>query len=87
MFLLLSTIQSDAYTQQYIVEEVNFTSHEAKLAGTIVAPKDKQVHVAVVFVHGSGKQTRIIYLAQRFASDGIAALVYDKPGVGKSGGV
>jgi pimeloyl-ACP methyl ester carboxylesterase len=38
-------------------------------------------------VHGSGKQSRNLGLAQQFAAAGIAALVYDKRGVGKSGGV
>jgi pimeloyl-ACP methyl ester carboxylesterase len=37
-------------------------------------------------VHGSGKQTRNVSLANYFASKGIAALVYDKRGVGRSGG-
>jgi pimeloyl-ACP methyl ester carboxylesterase len=40
----------------------------------------------VVFIHGSGKQTRNLAWATRFAEAGIAALVYDKRGAGKSGG-
>ena len=44
------------------------------------------MHAAVVFIHGSGKQTRNIGWAERFAKEGIVALVYDKRGAGKSGG-
>ena len=66
-------------------EEVEFVSHGAKLSGSIVFPAG-EIHAAVVFIHGSGKQTRNLHLAERFAQEGIAALVYDKRGVGKSGG-
>jgi pimeloyl-ACP methyl ester carboxylesterase len=66
-------------------EVVSFESHGAKLAGTIVWPAG-EIRAAVVFVHGSGKQTRSLHWGERFARDGIAALVYDKRGVGQSGG-
>ena len=68
------------------VEEVEFASHGATLRGSIVVPADQPIHAAVVFIHGSGKQARNLELAKRFASEGIAALVYDKRGAGKSGG-
>jgi pimeloyl-ACP methyl ester carboxylesterase len=67
-------------------EEVVFVSHGASLSGSIVIPGKQPIHAALVFIHGSGKQTRNVDLAQRLASEGIAALVYDKRGVGKSGG-
>jgi pimeloyl-ACP methyl ester carboxylesterase len=66
-------------------EEVEFVSHGVTLSGSIVLP-DGDIHAAVVFIHGSGKQTRNLAWAERFARDGIAALVYDKRGAGKSGG-
>jgi pimeloyl-ACP methyl ester carboxylesterase len=68
------------------VEEMAFVSHGARLSGSIVFPDDLKPHSAVVFIHGSGEQTRNLTLAKRFAAAGIAALVYDKRGVGKSGG-
>ena len=68
------------------VEEVEFASQGVTLAGSIVFPVDQPTHAAVVFIHGSGKQTRNIGLAERFAKEGIATLVYDKRGAGKSGG-
>src|SRR5690606_15115557 len=55
-------------------------------SGTLVFPSEGNAHAAFVFIHGSGPQTRDVSLAQRFASEGIAAFVYDKRGVGRSGG-
>ena len=69
------------------VEEVTFESAGATLSGSIVFPENQRAHAAVVFIHGSGKQTRDLQLAERFAREGIVALVYDKRGAGKSGGV
>ena len=44
---------------------------------------------AVVFVHGAGRNTRKQHreIGKHFASNGIAALIYDKRGTGESGGV
>jgi uncharacterized protein len=67
--------------------EVRFVSHGAELAGTVVFPRGRETVAAVVYVAGSGMQPRDAALARRFASEGIAALTYDKRGVGKSGGV
>lgn len=68
------------------VEEITFSSHSTKLAGSLVLPKDRAVTAAVVFVHGSGRQTRSMLWARRFAAEGIAAFVYDKRGAGASEG-
>jgi uncharacterized protein len=70
----------------YKTEEIEFISHGDRLSGSIVFPVDKKAHSAVVFVHGSGPQTRNMTWAESFAREGIAALVYDKRGAGKSGG-
>lgn len=67
-------------------EDVMFSSGNAKLAGSFVIPASGEVRAGVIFVHGSGEQRRPIRIAQRFARDGIAAFVYDKRGVGESGG-
>lgn len=72
--------------ESHRVEEVEFTSHGDRLSGSIVFPVDREIHSAVVFVHGSGKQTRNMQWAEGFAREGVAALVYDKRGVGRSGG-
>lgn len=68
------------------LEAVQYISHGAKLAGTIAYPSAEPARAAVVFIHGSGKQTRNLAWARRFAQAGIAALVYDKRGAGQSGG-
>ncbi len=76
---------SVAYGNDTPSHDINFISQDTQLAGSILLPKG-DVHAAVVFVHGSGPQTRPLHWAQRFAAEGIAALVYDKRGVGASGG-
>lgn len=81
---ILNSIQ--VYGESYKIEEVEFTSHQDRLSGSIVFPENEEIHSAVVFVHGSGEQKRNMHWAKRFASEGIAALVYDKRGVGRSGG-
>lgn len=86
IFLALILFNNLAYSQDYTIEEVEFISHENSRSGAIVFPKSGKIHSAVVFVHGSGEQTRNMHWAERFASEGIAALVYDKRGVGRSGG-
>lgn len=82
--LLLVTSGTKADTD--LVEQIEFLSKGTKISGTLVLPKDRKIQASVVFVHGSGKQTGNVYLAKGFANKGIAALVYDKRGVGKSGG-
>lgn len=83
LFSVLFSMQSVGQTLR--TEEIEFVSHGATLSGSIVFPAG-DIHAAVVFIHGSGKQERNLVWAERFAKDGIAALVYDKRGAGKSGG-
>jgi len=66
------------------MRDVQFRSGGIVLSGTLVVPSS--LVAAVVFVHGSGKETRNVGIAQALARDGIATLTYDKRGVGKSGG-
>ncbi|HEU5135887.1 MAG TPA: alpha/beta hydrolase [Steroidobacteraceae bacterium] len=86
LFLLSFLVGAPSFGGNPRVEEVEFVSHGAKLAGSAVFPDGQPIHAAVVFIHGSGEQSRDLKLAERFAREGIAALVYDKRGVGKSGG-
>lgn len=67
-------------------EAVRFTSGKIELAGTLVRPEGSKPHPAVVLFHGSGPQRRDIFTARWFARQGIAALAYDKRGVGESSG-
>jgi uncharacterized protein len=73
----------------YRREDITFRSGEAVLSGTLLVPRTPGLHPGVVFVHGSGAESRwgtSLFLADRFARAGIAALVFDKRGVGKSTG-
>ena len=67
---------------------VEFRNQDVQLAGSLLLPVRETPVPAVVFVHGSGRQTRESYrkLGEHFASQGIAALIYDKRGTGQSGG-
>ena len=67
-------------------ETVHFVSDGIALAGTLVLPEGSQIHPAVILFHGSGPQSRDLFTARWFAAQGIAALAYDKRGVGESGG-
>jgi pimeloyl-ACP methyl ester carboxylesterase len=74
----------------FSVEEhfVEFHNQDVHLAGSLLLPRSEVPVPAVVFVHGAGRQTRESYreVGEHFASQGIAALIYDKRGCGQSGG-
>jgi uncharacterized protein len=70
-------------------ESLAFRSGPATLSGTLVLPAESgRPFPSVVFLHGSGPEGRWAskYLATHFAREGVAALIYDKRGVGKSTG-
>ena len=75
-------------SEKYPVREeaVRFASGNVNLAGTLVLPEGPGAHPAIVLFHGSGLQTRDLITARWFASQGVAALAYDKRGVGESTG-
>ncbi len=68
----------------YTIQNVKFKSAETTLAGSIFLPKN--AHAALVLIHGSGQEKRMLNLATDLAKQGIAILTYDKRGVGESGG-
>ena len=71
-------------------ETVHFTNGDVSLARRLVKPEGAGPWPAVIWTHGSGRQTRdadfyrdrAYLLAQR----GAASLIYDKRGVGESTG-
>lgn len=69
-------------------EEVSFRNGDVTLSGTLLLPLTKETHAAVVFLHGAGSEGRYAarFLAEYFTRHDIAALIYDKRGVGKSTG-
>lgn len=73
----------------YRTEEVAFQNGNVKLAGSLLIPTDgKRAHPAVLFMHGSGAEGRYAsrFLADLLVREGIAALIFDKRGVGGSTG-
>ena len=94
LFLLLCCFSRSLFAQTaaeptnqsaFTMENVVFKSVGIDLAGTIFKPENPQG--AVVLVHGSGREKRMVELASLLARNGIAVLTYDKRGVGESGGV
>jgi dienelactone hydrolase len=73
-----------------VEEDVQFRNGDVKLAGTLIRPAAPRRYAAVVWTHGSGDQRRSedFYRDRGYllAQSGLAALVYDKRGVGESGG-
>src|SRR5207244_2077563 len=69
-------------------QEVVFSNNNVRLSGSILIPHVGGQHPAIVFIHGSGPESRDAsrFLAEVFVSRGIAALIYDKRGVGSSTG-
>lgn len=71
-------------------EEVSFTNEQdgTQLFGTVRTPKTPGPHPGIVLMHGSGDPERwwIQNYAELFAEHGVASLVFDKRGCGKSGG-
>ncbi len=72
----------------YVSTPVRFRNGGVELAGTVLSPRDPGRHPAVVFLHGSGAEGRWAngYVADYLARHGVVALIYDKRGVGASGG-
>ncbi|WP_443947123.1 alpha/beta hydrolase family protein [Pedobacter sp. AW1-32] len=68
----------------YSMQNVSFVRDGTTLAGTIFTPKNPGA--AVVLVHGSGQEKRMVNFAATLARAGIAVFTYDKRGVGESTG-
>jgi uncharacterized protein len=69
-------------------EEVQFSNGDVRLSGTLILPTSAPPYPAIVMAHGSGAEGRWAnrFLARRFAEAGVAALIFDKRGVGQSSG-
>lgn len=72
----------------YREEQVRFRDGDTILAGSLLIPDGAGRAPAVLFLHGSGSENRNAsrFLADYLARHGIAALIYDKRGVGESTG-
>ena len=67
-------------------QAVTFRNGEVTLSGTLCLPTGNGRRPAVVLFHGSGAEPRNEFMGHWFAEHGIAALTYDKRGVGASTG-
>lgn len=71
-------------------EEVSFVSDGVALQGTFMSPPGPGPFPTAVFVHGSGRSSRKDpwenAMARLLVSEGYAMFLYDKRGVGDSGG-
>jgi pimeloyl-ACP methyl ester carboxylesterase len=78
------------YNKLYKIEEVKFNNKDVTLAGSLFLPSGEQPYAAVIIIHGSsgGSRSKWSYnfWGYFFARQGIAALIYDKRGIGKSTG-
>ena len=73
----------------YTEEDVTFHNGLTTLAGTLLLPATKGPHPAIALIAGAGPSNRnqgYAIVADIFARHGIAALIYDKRGTGRSGG-
>ncbi|RNL50680.1 alpha/beta hydrolase family protein [Pedobacter jejuensis] len=85
LLLLFSVHKSGAQETNFSTKNVEFESEGVTLKGTIFNPK--KPYAALVVVHGSGQEKRMIQFASLLANHGMMVLTYDKRGVGESGGV
>jgi len=85
-FRLLRTVREQL---PYTATDVVFHNGDVTLSGTMYIPRGGGLHPAIVMLQGSGPEIR--WGANRFWADyfgrrGIATLIYDKRGAGKSTG-
>ena len=78
-------------TGTMVTTDFEFISGNNKLSGIIDQPANGDAKALILFVHGSGPtnirmENRYIDLRQRFTKLGIACVVWDKPGNGRSEG-
>ena len=84
VFLFYSINHVLAIPPDFTTKNIKFLSEGDSLSGTIFKPD--HISAAVVIVHGSGQEKRMIEFATLLAKNGIAVLTYDKRGVGESAG-
>ncbi|MFC4211718.1 alpha/beta hydrolase family protein [Pedobacter lithocola] len=83
--MLTSVHKSVAQGTNFIIKNVEFESEGVTLKGTIFNPK--KPHAALIVVHGSGQEKRMMQFASLLANHGMMVLTYDKRGVGESSGI
>ena len=71
-----------------IEKAVTFANGNVLLSGSLLIPGDKGPYPAIVLIQGAGAEARNAsrFMAEFFVERGVAALIYDKRGVGESTG-
>ena len=84
LFLFLLAMPAWALTSR----DVRVVNGDVVLRGTLTLPDGVRPAPAVIFLHGSGPQTRqgVEFIADAFARKGFATLTFDKRGCGESSG-
>ena len=82
--IFVNSIPLFAQTQNFSTINVKFVSNGDTLVGTILKPIEPVA--ALVIVHGSGQEKRMMEFATLLADNNIAVVTYDKRGVGESSG-
>lgn len=85
LLFLCVNIHLLAIPQNFTTKEIKFVGEGDILSGTVFTPKN--IQAAVVIIHGSGQEKRMIEFATTLAKNGIAVLTFDKRGVGESAGI
>ncbi len=70
-------------------EEITFTNGSVTISGTLVLPASQPPHPVIIFAAGGssyGTREMFRHLAEFFALHGVAGLIYDKRGLGRSTG-
>lgn len=70
-------------------EEISFTNGAVTISGTLISPDTPQPHPVVICAAGgtaAGTREMFRHMAEFFAMNGVASLIYDKRGLGSSTG-
>jgi len=78
MILFFVNSSALALSPKFTTKKIKFLSEGDSLAGTIFIPA--KIKAAIVLVHGSGQEKRMIEFATILANNEIAVLTYDKRG-------
>jgi len=77
-------------SQRFQIEHVRFASDSLSLAGDLLIPAGNPPFPAVVVIEGSTTEGRSLWtyrsIGDLYARNGVAALIYDKRGIGESNG-
>lgn len=77
-------------TKRYMEESVRFQSGGKSLGARLLTPSGKGPHPAIVAIQGgpgpANRNSQYLAVIDVLVANGIAALIYDKPGCGESGG-